>query len=252
MARAFIQEPNTAPIAPHSCSCASCGNGSPRCSLQALLVLLDELGPVVGGQIGVEAVALPFLVDVEQFLEMLVADAEHHVGIHGDEAPVAVIGKAPVAGFFRQRLDRLVVEAEIEHGVHHARHGGARARAHRDQQRVHLVAEGLAGDLADCGQRLLDLRLQLLRILLVVRVEIGADVGGDGEARRHRQAEIGHFGKARALAAEEIAHRRLALGLAAAEAIDPFAGPFRRFRRGPFHRLFFAFCANARGFSIWP
>ena len=68
--------------------------------LHALLVVLDQLGPVVGGQIGVEAVALPLLVDVEQLLEMLVADAEHHVGIHGDEAAVAVVGKAPVAGFF--------------------------------------------------------------------------------------------------------------------------------------------------------
>ena len=90
--------------------------------LEALLVLLDQLGPVVGGQIGVERVALVFLVVVEQFLEVLVADAEHDVGIHRDEAPIAVIGEAAVAGFLGQRLDRLVVEAEIEHGVHHARH----------------------------------------------------------------------------------------------------------------------------------
>ena len=128
--------------------------------LQALLVALDQFGPIVGGKIGVERVALPLLVVVEQFLEMLVADAEHHVGIHGDEAPVAVIGEAAVAGFLRQRLDRLVVEAEIEHGVHHAGHRGAGAGAHRHQQRVALVAENLAGDAADLGQRLLDLGAQ--------------------------------------------------------------------------------------------
>ena len=29
MARAFIQEPNTAPMAPQSCSCGSCGKGRP-------------------------------------------------------------------------------------------------------------------------------------------------------------------------------------------------------------------------------
>ncbi len=101
--------------------------------LQPLLVVFDQFGPIVGGEIGIERVALPLLVAVEQFLEMLVADAEHNVGIHGDEAPIAVIGKAPVAGLLRQRRHRLVVEAEIKHGVHHARHRGAGAGAHRHQ-----------------------------------------------------------------------------------------------------------------------
>ena len=209
MARWFIHEPNTAPIAPQSCSCGSCGKSLAELVLDALLVAHDQIGPVVGGQIGVEAVALPLLVVVEQFLEMLVADAEHDVGIHGDEAAIAVIGETPVAGFLRQRLDGLVVEAEIEHGIHHARHRRARARAHRDEQRVGLVAEHLAGDPADLRQRLLDLAAQLFRILLVVRVIVGADVGGDREARRHRQAEIGHFGESGALAAQQIAHRGL-------------------------------------------
>ena len=99
--------------------------------LQPLLVELDQFGPIVGGEVGVEAVALPLLEAVEQFLEMLVADAEHHVGIHGDEAPVAVIGEAPVAGLLRQRLHRLVVEAQIEHRIHHARHRGAGAGSDR-------------------------------------------------------------------------------------------------------------------------
>ena len=160
---------------------------------------------------------------VEQFLEMLMADAEHHVGIHRDEAAVAVIGETPVAGFFRQRLDGLVVETEIEHGVHHAGHRGARARAHRHQQWIFAIAENLAGDAADCGERLLDLDFQVFRILLFVVVVVRADFGGDGEAGRHRQAEIGHFGKACALAAEQIAHGGFALGTAAAESVDPFA-----------------------------
>ena len=154
---------------------------------------------------------------------MVVVEAEHHVGIHGDEAPVAVIGEAPVAGFLGQRRDRHVVEAEIEHGVHHARHRGARARAHRDEQRVLAVAECLAGDAADLGERGFDLRLEILGIGLAVLIEIGADLGGDGEAGRHRQAEMRHLGKAGALAAEKVAHAGAALRLAAAEGVDPFA-----------------------------
>jgi hypothetical protein len=41
------------------------------------------------------------------------------------------------------------------------------------------------------------------RIAPAVGVEIGADLGGDGEAGRHRQAEIGHLGEVGALAAEQ-------------------------------------------------
>ena len=191
--------------------------------LDALLVAVDDLVPIVGAEIGVERVAVAVLVVVEDFLEMMMLDAEHHIGIHGDEAPVAVEGKAPVAGFLRKRHGGDVVEPEIEHGVHHARHRGAPAGAHRDQQRIFAVAEFLAGDAADLGQRGVDLRLQILRIGFAVVVEMGADLGGDGEAGRHRQAEMGHFGEPRALAAEQIAHRRAAGRLAAAEGVDPFA-----------------------------
>ena len=192
---------------------------------------------------------------------MLVADAEHDVGIHGDEAAIAVIGEAAVAGFLRQRLDGLVVEAEIEHGIHHARHRGARAGAHRHQQRIVLVAEGLAGDA--CRRAPAPSRPAPRRSFgycLLLRVVVSADVGGDGEARRHRQAEIGHFGKTRALAAQQIAH----VGLC--------PRPCRRRRRRPIclwpalaraqtpcgfgldslpHALgFLGFCADARLFAF--
>ena len=197
---------------------------------EPLLVALHERDPVIGRQIGVERVAVPVLVVVEDFLEVVVAEAEHHVGIHRDEATIGIVGEAWIARLARQRRDRLVVEAEVEHGVHHARHRRARARAHRDQERICAVAESLAGDTADLEQRGVDLRAQPIGITLVVGVELRADVSRDGEAGRHRQAEIGHLGEARALAAEEVAHAGPALGLAVAEAIDPF--PLGRRLRG--------------------
>ena len=119
----------------------------------------DELLPVGGIEVGIERVAVAILVLVEDFLEVMVRNAEHHVRIHGDEAPVAVIGEAPVAGLFRQRRDGDVVEPEIEHGIHHARHRDARARAHRHEQRILAVAEFFAGDAADLSERRFDLRL---------------------------------------------------------------------------------------------
>src|SRR5205085_2975732 len=60
----------------------------------------------------------------------------------------------------------------------------------------------------------------------------GAHLGGDGEARRHREADRGHFGEVGALAAEEILISRLAIGDAAAEAVD-VAGHTTSFRRKP-------------------
>ena len=113
---------------------------------------------------------------------MMMLEAEHDVRIHRDEAAIAVVGEAAVAGEIGERFHGLVVEAEIENGIHHARHRGPRAGSDRDQKRIFGIAERFAGQLADIFQRLLDLRLQFLRIGLVVLVEIRADRGRDGEA----------------------------------------------------------------------
>ncbi len=163
MARAFIQEPNTAPIAPHNCSCGSCGNALPFSRDAASLYLADQFDPVVAGRDRCRAYSPGRPCGVENVLEVMMLEAEHHVRIHRDEAAIAVIGEAAIAGEFGERFDRLVVEAEIEHGVHHARHRGAAAGAHRHQQRIGRIAERLAGHLADVIERAFDLRLQLLR-----------------------------------------------------------------------------------------
>ena len=105
MARGFIQEPNTAPIAPQSCSSASCGKSVPCSSLHDLLVARDQVLPVLGAELGVEAEALALLVVLERLLEGVVLHAEHHVRVHRDEAAVAVVGEARVARGLGQRLD---------------------------------------------------------------------------------------------------------------------------------------------------
>ncbi len=195
--------------------------------LHDVLVLADEDLPVLGAEIGVEMQALALLVILERLLEMPVIDVEHDVGIHRDEAAIAVPGEAGIARGLGHRLDGDVVQAEIEDRVHHARHRGAGARAHRDEQRIGGVAEGLAGQAAHLGQRGLRLRLEIRRELFAVVVIPGADLGGDGEAGRHRQAEIAHLGQVCPLAAEQVLHARLALGLAIAEGVDPLPASHR-------------------------
>ena len=71
-------------------------------------------------------------------------------------------------------------------------------------------------------------------IALVVVVERGADLGGDGEAGRHRQADRGHLGQVGALAAEQVLHVGAALVVAGAEAVHPLG------HRGPPFNLRYA------------
>ena len=59
---------------------------------------------------------------------------------------------------------------------------------------------------------------QGLRDLVLGVVDV-ADVGGDRETGRHRQAGIRHLGEAGALASERVLHRAVAVGLAVAEEV---------------------------------
>jgi hypothetical protein len=134
---------------------------------------------------------------------VLVVDAHDHVAEHVDQPAVGVVGEALVAGGVRQALDRLVVEAEVEDGVHHARHGDGGAGAHRDQQRVGVVAELLAGLLLEQDDRLRTSSIRppgslrparsTRRTTSVVMVKPGG----------HGQADGGHLGEVGALAAQQ-------------------------------------------------
>ena len=108
--------------------------------------------------------------------------------------------------------DNVVVQAQVQDGVHHAGHGGAGAGTHGNQQRVLRVAELLAVDLLHLGEILVDLRLDLVVDLAAVLIVRGAGLGGDGEALRDRHAEIRHLCQVCALAAEQLTHGAVTLG----------------------------------------
>ncbi len=186
------------------------------------LVAPDDVLPVVGGQVGVEVVVVVGLVAVQHFLEMMVREVQHHVRVHLDEAAIAVIGEAGVARGGGHGFDRDVVEAEIQHRVHHAGHGRACTRTNGNQKRVGGIAEGAVGQLAHRGERGVDIGFQLGRVHIAVGVIIGAHLGGDGEAGGDRQAEVRHFREVRALAAKKIAHLGGAFCGTVAEGVDPF------------------------------
>src|SRR3546814_4121441 len=76
-------------------------------------------------------------------------EAHDDIGVHLDEAAIAVPREPRVARCVRKSRNRRIVEPEVEDGVHHPRHRHARARADRDQERVCGIAEALAGDALD-------------------------------------------------------------------------------------------------------
>jgi hypothetical protein len=117
-----------------------------------------------------------------------------------------------------------VVQAEIENGIHHARHRDARSAAHRNEQRIVDRAEALAGALFELVHRALDLLLQSFGERAPGFVETQARIGRDREPRRHRQPGRGHLRQAGALPPEEVAHERGSLaipkGLSFIEEVD--------------------------------
>ena len=168
-----------------------------------LLEGLDEVLEVVSVQLGVELDALLGLLGGDGVLEELAGDAHDDVGEHLDEAAVGVVGEARVLGLLDEALDGVVVQAEVEDGVHHAGHGERGAGAHGDEQRVLGVAELLAHALLEVLAVLVDLVEDALRPHVAGAGVGDAGLARDGEAGRDGQADVGHLGEVGALAARD-------------------------------------------------
>ena len=207
-----------------SCSQTSCGKLALRDLLHLCLELVHHALQVLGGQVDVEVHFLLFLDLVDDVLELVLLDAHDHVAEHLDEPAVGVPGEALVAGPADQALDGLVVQAQVQDRVHHARHGELGAGADRNQERPFGIAELEApaqGGL-HLAHVLAHLAVEALGHPLAELIEQVADLGRDRESRRHRHAGVGHFRQAGALAAEQVLHGACPVSLSAAEKINVF------------------------------
>ncbi len=83
------------------------------------------------------------------------------------------------------------------------RPGGQVQLVARGQQRVVQVAESPTDLILQAAQRHGDLQAQLIRALALFQV-VPTGLGGDGEPRRHRQAQPRHLRQVRALTAEQV------------------------------------------------
>ncbi len=190
--------------------------------LDLVLEQADQLLHVLGAQLGVERHAALVLHVLENVLEDGRFHAEHDIAVHLDEAPVGIVGEARIVALLDDALDGGVVEPQVENGVHHSGHRGARPRAHRHQQRIVRIAERLAHQLLDAAQVLLHLLLELGRILPVVLVELCADLGRNGKPGGHRQTDRRHLSQVGALATQQLLHVATPLGGTVAEEVHEF------------------------------
>ena len=175
-----------------------------------LLEFGHDLLQVGGGNLRVAGNPGGCFVLVQHVLKVARVGIQHNFTEHLDEAAIGVISETLVARKLDQAQHRLVVDAQVEHSIHHTGHRELRAGTHRDQQRVILLAKALASLLLNDLQRRQGLLPHALWKLLA-RVIVGvAGLGGDGESGGHRQSGVGHLGHARALASQQIAHFSIA------------------------------------------
>jgi len=166
---------------------------------------------VVGVEVQVQVTALGALGVIESVLEVLPRHIADGLAEHLDQTSVGVPGEPLVTaggvstrravGLSSESHDAAVVEADIEHGLHHARHRELGAGAYRDQQRVHRVTESPAHRPFQGIEVGTDLVGESGRLLPGGEVRLTGR-GGNREAGWHRQAEVGHLGQVGALAAE--------------------------------------------------
>ena len=217
------------------------GERSPGRLLYNLLIRLTKFDKSLGIDIGIELDASLLLDLVELVFEIVVLDAHHDVPIHVDQPAVCVVGEPLVARLLREARDGLIIQAEVQHGVHHARHRLGRTGADADEQGRLAAAELLARLLLQPLDRIIHLGHQPLGELAAFFVVAGAGFGRDGEPGRHGQADGDHLREVCALPAEQLLHRRIAVELRLAEVVNHLS---RLRRRGVLAGLFAGFLAG--------
>ena len=122
-----------------------------------LLVGVDQLAQVVGVEVEVVGRALRRLRGLECVVEVLAVDAHDGLAEHRQQPAVGVEREPLVAAAGRETAHGLVVEADVEDGVHHPGHRELGAGAHRHQQRVVGLTQLLAHRALERREVLVDL-----------------------------------------------------------------------------------------------
>ena len=198
-------------------------------SLDGLLKQLHELLEALHGEVLVEHDALLLLHLFDDGLEgidVFLVDglhAEHHVAVHLHEAAVGVVHEVRILSLGHHTFSHLVVQTEVQDGVHHAGHGSAGTGAYAHEQRILHVAELRVHQLLDVSHSGVHVVLQQLdNLVLTYLVILVTGVGGDGEPGRHGHSDEVHLSQIRTLAAQCLSHLGVTFGLSVAESVNSF------------------------------
>src|SRR3954451_4993271 len=180
--------------------------------LHQLFVIDDDGFQIVGSKVSVKLGLDLRFTRIENMVKLFHVDAESYFAEHLNESPVAVVGKARVASLICQSLGRLVVQAEIEDGVHHAGHGELGARSNAKQQRILHASQLLPHQVFQFGESLVDLVVDFFRYFVAVFKEEVTDLRRDSESTGDGHARLAHLCQASTLATKNVAHFAVAVG----------------------------------------
>ncbi len=169
------------------------------------LIGFDQFLELLGGDFGVELVAVVGFDLVEHRVHLGARMPFGDIGEHQNETAIGVPGEALVVGGFRELIDGLVVKTEVEDGVHHARHGLTGAGTDGDQERdADSAAEGFVVDLLDFVNMLHDVFPHEIGDLFPGLVVKGASFGRNGETSGDVDPGGGHFSKSEAFSTKDV------------------------------------------------
>ena len=182
------------------------------CVGEDLLELRNQLLQVLCGQVDVALDAANRLHRGDGVFEQVAIKTHDDVGEHLDETAIGVPSEALVAGLLDQAIDGLVVQTQVEDGVHHAGHGQRSTGADGYQQGILCIADLLTQAVFQVNAVFLDGFEGAFGPLVAGIGILHASLAGDGESGRHGQADVSHLGQVRALAAKDGLHAGVAFG----------------------------------------
>ena len=166
---------------------------------------------ILCGKLHVLCYALLLLHGVDKLLEILLAHFHNNVGVHLDKSSVAVPCPAGIIGLLGDNIYHVLVQTQVQDGVHHAGHGSSCAGTDGYKQGILMVTEFLAGDLFHLNDVLINLRLYFIIDLSSVLVILRTGLRRNRKALRHRESQTCHLCQIRTLAAQKLTHVRVAL-----------------------------------------
>ena len=149
--------------------------------------------------------------------------AENDITIHLNKTAIAIPSEALVLGCGSQSQNRLIIQPQIQDGVHHAWHGVTGTGAHCNEEWHALGVTKLAvHDFFHGLHARFHLSLEACWVSALVCIVIGANFGCDCESGRNRKTNAAHLCEIRAFASEQCFHGTATIGFSVAEGINIF------------------------------